>query len=127
MALCSCPERPRCEWPCDNHADWSVWQPAWGERPERFKFMCDTHFELYRDAMTKPMRGLDPLVLNDEYFKPSILEVLKHGQIAASFDDREFIEDGAMLRAGDAKRYTKAQLPQALWLRRVSRDQRGAR
>jgi hypothetical protein len=122
MALCTCSERPRCEWPCDNFADWSVWQPQWGTRPERFKFMCDAHFELYRDAMKRPIRGLDPMVVNDDYFRSSILEVFRHGMLSVAFDDREHIEDGSLLRTGDAKRYTKQQLPQALWLRRQHRS-----
>lgn len=86
--------------------------------------MCDAHYEMYRDALTNPIRGLDPMVANDEYFRPSIGEMMRHGIIAAAFEDREYIEDGSMLRAGDGKRYSKLQLPQALFLRRAYRQHR---
>lgn len=64
------------------------------------------------------------MVANDEYFRPSIGEVIRHGLIAVAFEDRDFIEDGSMLRAGDGQQYSKAQLPQALFLRRAYRQQR---
>lgn len=121
MSLCECKDRPRCESPaCEFYASWTVLQPQWGERPKRATFMCDEHYKMYHAFMTKPVRGLDPMVPNDEYFRPSLREVIRHGMIAVAFEEREYIEDGSLLQWMD-KRFTKAQLPQVLWLRRALR------
>lgn len=71
MSLCQCSERPRCQWDwCTNPADWSVWQPRWCDRPERFRFMCDWHFKAYKG----PIRGIDPpeRATESENWKPTL-------------------------------------------------------
>jgi hypothetical protein len=128
MSLCKCQERPRCEWDwCQEAADWSVWQPRWGERRERFRFICEGHFQMYRGAMTKPIRGIDRPENADEEWRGSLLECIRHAQIAMAFENRNtrhVPEDHPLSRPDDAKRYTSAQLAQVMVLRRQSREQR---
>jgi hypothetical protein len=89
MTLCSCQERPLCQWDwCACAADFSVLQPPWGRTRTRIKFMCDGHFQMYRYAMTHPIRGLTPPENSDEDWKPSLLEMIRHAEIAMAFEER---------------------------------------
>ena len=85
--------------------------------------MCDAHHIMYRDALSKPIRGLDPMTANDEYFRPSLAEVIRHGQIAVAFEDRikAPMPDPALMRPGDEVRYTQEQIPHVIALRRALR------
>lgn len=97
---------------CDDHNIWGC-----VSKPDKH-----IHFELYRESF-KTIRGLDPLVANDEYFRPSLSEMIDHAQIAISFEDRQrYAPAEASLRRGDdEKRYGKQQLPQVYALRRALR------
>lgn len=90
--FCTCPEMPACEWAwCRFPADHSVYQPRWGARAESFKFMCDAHFEIYRDAMTKPIKGLTRPEGADDEWRPSFMDMIRHATIAIAFENRNKI------------------------------------
>lgn len=93
---CNCPQRARCaeRW-CDLAADWSVWQPRWGARPENFKFMCDTHKRYFVRAWTMDMKGIDRPKSATEDWHGSILDHLRHASIAISFRKRDKREASA--------------------------------
>jgi len=95
MSLCQCVERPKCAWDwCSLGADHSVLLPPWGKTRARIAFMCATHFAIYCEGMTKPIRGLTPPENADEDWKPSLLEMIRHAQIAIDFEDRKRLERG---------------------------------
>jgi len=108
--MCSCPERPKCEWDwCDEPADWSVYQPQWGSRPQRFKLMCDEHYGWYCEKIP----GIDRPDGADEYWRSSLADSLRFGMIKTAFEDRQngrkplAIED-----TGYKRKYTFEQLKQ---------------
>lgn len=107
---CKCPERARCAWVrCPDYADWTVWQPRWGERPEGPKFMCDGHLQVYRDAMTKPIKGIDRPADASEDWRSSLSDMMHHASIARSFENRD---DNSRAPVGELERHTPAQLKQ---------------
>lgn len=93
---CNCPERARCEerW-CEDLADWSVWQPQWGAKPESFKFMCDLHKRYFVRAWTMQMKGIDRPEGSSEDWRGSIFDHLRHASIAISFRERDKRETSA--------------------------------
>lgn len=93
---CNCPERSRCEerW-CEDPADWSVWQPQWGAKPESFKFMCDLHKRYFVRAWTMHMKGIDRPEGAPEDWRGSIFDHLRHANIAISFRERDKREASA--------------------------------
>lgn len=127
MSLCDCPERPRCEFShgaCGAPADWSMREPPWKLlRPERFIFMCDWHKTAYVKVMTHGIRGMTRPEGADEDWRGSLVDVIRHAQIAEQFERRD--EGGAPHQDGDSKRYTPAQLQQVYILRRYHRDNGG--
>ena len=82
--------------------------------------MCDVHFQIYRNAMTKPIRGIDRPENAPDDWQPSLLECIRHAQIAAAFEKRneQRTESPSLHRHDDAKRYTPAQLKQVMILRK---------
>lgn len=109
MSLCACKERPRCEWDwCDRYADWTAYQPPWPPwRGARFKFMCGGHYELYLNAMMKPIAGLDARQGSEEGHKPSILDMMKLACAELSRTDMAAAET----RAGIPLRVTNLRPP----------------
>lgn len=89
MSLCDCPEAPRCatDW-CSDRADWSVWLHGTKSRPETPKFMCCFHTQAYRKAMTTNIRGIDKPEGADDDWRPSLLDMIRHGEIALAFNRR---------------------------------------
>lgn len=53
------------------------------------KFMCPEHYRDYHNALHAPIRGLDPPANADDGWRGSIIEVARHGIIAAAFDARQ--------------------------------------
>jgi hypothetical protein len=107
---------------CTFGADWSVWQPKWADRPERFKFMCDWHFQEYR----KPIPGIHAPENAPDDWRPSLMDCIRLAQIAISFEERDkklasIPESPPLHRSDDAKKYTPAQLDQILFLRNYAR------
>jgi len=91
MSGCQCSEQPLCQerW-CENVACWSVQLPKWRrEIAPRFKFMCDTHYQIFRSAISSPIRGVDQPEAAPEDWRPSILEMMRHANIAISFGSRQ--------------------------------------
>lgn len=126
MALCQCPEgHPRCEfYHCGNRADWSQMVPISWSRPLRLgpKFVCDSCWQYFREAWAKPLKGIDRPENADEGWHGSILDHIRHGQIALTFSERNTKEKalsdmGDLRRHGDEK-YTLAQLKQLAVQRR---------
>ena len=87
---CNCPQRAQCEerW-CEEPADWSVWQPRWGTKPESFKFMCDIHKRYFVRAWAMQMKGIDRPEGASEDWRGSIFDHLRHASIAISFRERD--------------------------------------
>lgn len=87
--------------------------------------MCDWHYQQLKDFMTKPVRGLDPMVPGDEYFRPSLEEMIRHAEIAIAFENRHkkaAAMDYTLARRGDEQRYRKDQIPQVYAMRRGLRS-----
>lgn len=93
MSLCNCPERPRCGWDwCPSAADWSIYQPPWGKRRSaRFKFMCEAHAAIYRDGVTKPIKGIDRPVGADEDWRGSLVDCVHHARIALEAEEQKLL------------------------------------
>jgi hypothetical protein len=90
MALCNCAERPRCKWRwCEDVAEWSVYRPRWREDPETYRFLCDTHKNLYIGAMTTKIKGIDRPANAPDDWRGSISECVRHAQIAIAFANRD--------------------------------------
>lgn len=84
--------------------------------------MCEVHFQIYQEAMTKPIRGIDRPEHADEEWRGSITEMVRHARIAIDFEDRDnqakaLAKMGNLRRRGDEK-YTPAQLEQMTVLRK---------
>jgi hypothetical protein len=134
MSLCSCPERPRCEYHhCSDAADWSIltprgrWIKTWPHG--RLHFMCTPCRDYYVDALSKPLKGIDRPEGADDDWKGSIMDHLHHAAIAIAFEERNKKPAPAPLlgplhRHDDAKRYTPAQLEQIMVWREGVRDLR---
>lgn len=85
---------PRCEYHyCGKPATCHVWQPRWRtkDRPAaakgNIKFMCDDCYMIYHHAMTTPMKGIDRPP-GDQDWKGSLLDHIRHAQIAIAFEER---------------------------------------
>jgi hypothetical protein len=135
MSLCNCAERPRCEFsggPCERAADWSIFTPPgrWIKQfPNgRLHFMCTPCKVYYLEQLLKPMKGIDrPEGVAPEDWRGSILDHIRHAQIAMVFEDRNDRPPplGPLSMPGDEK-YASAQLKQLYVLRRHLRDERRA-
>jgi hypothetical protein len=128
MIVCTCQERPRCGWEwCDGEANWSVWKPRWGKpytgTPGSFKFMCHMHWNIYRDAMTKSIKGLTKPEGADEDWRPSLMDMIHHAEIAIKFEERDkhriVDREQHSLRYVDLTRFTPAQLEQVVIHRKL--------
>jgi hypothetical protein len=87
--------------------------------------MCDVHAKIYRDAMTKPIRGITPPENAGEDWRLSLSECLRHASIALAFENRNkcnITTQSSLQREGDAKRYSHAQLEQVMILRKQMRN-----
>jgi len=114
--MCSCPERPKCQWRwCDDYAAWSVLQPAWPPRPARFRFMCEAHWQMYQ----APIPGIDRPAHADEFWRPSLTDMMKLASIHAAPASPPMIP-AAVRHHRDAK-YTPAQLAQVNAMRAIMR------
>jgi hypothetical protein len=92
------------------------------------RFFCKPCAEYFKEAWTKPMRGIDRPEHADEDWRPSIAEMMRHASIAIEFEQRQkhtkaLDSMGSLRRPGD-ERYSASQLQQMLILRRGLRDQR---
>lgn len=131
MSLCTCPERPRCEYNhCGNFAEWSLLTPPgrWIKTflCGRLHFMCTNCADVYREAISKPLKGIDRPEHADEDWRPSIMEHLRHAEIAIAFEKRNErvpVESG-LRRPCDSERFTPAQQKQIEFVRKYWREQR---
>lgn len=123
--LCSCPRGPRCEYSggaCERPADWSFFTPpgrwikTWPHG--RFTFMCTPCRDYYVEALPKPLKGIDRPEGADEDWRGSLLDHIRHAQIAMAFEERDKRAEPAD-DPDDAKRFTPAQLNQVYVLRRA--------
>ncbi len=48
--------------------------------------MCDWHRDQYAEYHEKPIRGLAPMDPNDEDFRPSLEDMIRHAEIALEFE-----------------------------------------
>jgi hypothetical protein len=144
MALCACDNRPRCEFniefrgsECSRYADWSVWQPRWRSRSERFIFMCDGHWKIYHHGMITFIPGIDRPPNADEFWRPSLSDAIRLACIKLNHERRiEEERKAAPLASDDCysdpvlgdyyrwrdKRYTPGQLEQIHVWRRYCRS-----
>lgn len=96
MSLCNCPDhiRPRCMYilHCGRAAEWSIFTPPsrWiKEFPHgRHHFMCTPCKEYYLDAVSRPLKGIDKPEGSDGDWRPSLMDHLRHGEIALAFAGR---------------------------------------
>jgi hypothetical protein len=81
------------------------------------------HSKIYRDAMTKPMLGIDRPNA-DEDWHGSIMEHIRHAQIAIAFENRneKNVATDDLRRPGDDKSFTPAQQQQIMILRKRLRE-----
>jgi len=136
MSLCTCPDRPLCD-PirCGKPAECSVWmgRGRWTKTNPHgwFKFMCTPCAEFYSSVVSKPLKGIDRPEGADDEWRPSIMEHLRHAQIAMAFEQRNqrsapLVQDD-LRRPGDEKRFTPAQLEQMMLWRKGLREMRRAK
>jgi hypothetical protein len=127
MGLCECPERPQCQYHhCSDPADWSIltppgrWIKTWPHG--RLHFMCTPCRDYYVDALSKPLKGIDRPEGADDDWKGSIMDHLRHAEIATAFEERNKKRPappvGDPRYHDDATRYTPAQLEQIKVFRR---------
>lgn len=138
MSLCDCPNGPRCEaysGTCRNRADWTCMVPlTWKVPPLRLgpKFFCRECWDRFCVAWRTPMKGIDRPPGADDDWRGSILDHLRHAQIAIAFQERQERERlQATLPADEyiptfVRHYTLAQLKQWNILQQYHRDQRRA-
>lgn len=140
MSLCDCSGRPQCEvygGSCERPADWTVFTPpgrwikTWPYG--RFTFMCTLCKDYYVEEWKKPLKGIDRPPGADEDWRPSLMEHIRHAQIAIAFEERKERDRlyGAIAEFGPVPRhvqdYTPAQLSQYAIMRRAFRDFREGR
>lgn len=127
MSLCACPKGPRCEaynGACGpQRADWTCMVPLSWKPPLRLgpKFFCNECLERFKKAWRTPMKGIDRPPDADEDWRGSLLDHIRHAQIAIAFDERNnagVFVNSDLSRPSDSKRYTPAQLQQVYILRR---------
>jgi hypothetical protein len=133
MSLCTCPERPPCQYHhCGNAADWSLitppgrWLKTWPHG--RLHFMCTPCRDYYVEVLPKLLKGIDRPEGADDDWRPSIMEHLRHAQIAMAFERRNErpappVQDD-LRRDGDEKRFTPAQQKQIMAWRKGLREMR---
>ena len=83
--------------------------------------MCEGHASLYREAVSKPIRGIERPEYADDSWRPSIADMMRHAEIAIAFAERDkrtkaLSSMGRFRRPGDEK-FTPAQLQQLRVLR----------
>jgi hypothetical protein len=92
MALCECKYLfPQCEYHhCRARADLSVMVPLSWKPPLRLapKFFCVSCFDYFKTAWGTPIRGIDRPENAPDDWRPSLLECIRHAQIAINFEDR---------------------------------------
>lgn len=118
---------------CGKPADGSVMMPLAWKLPLRLGpvFACKPCWDYLCDEWPKPIKGLDrPLHAPDDW-KPSLSEVVRHGEIALAFERRQEKENERFIqqplrRHGDEK-YRPEQLKQVLFMRQWLRDNPGVR
>src|ERR1700757_1065383 len=94
MSLCACEWRARCQYHhCTAYAEWSILTPVGRFRKSfphgRLHFMCTRCRDIYVDALSKPLKGIDKPEGADDEWKPSIMEHVRHARIAMEFEDRD--------------------------------------
>lgn len=90
--------------------------------------MCDQHEQMYRDAMTKPMPGIDRPARADDDWKPSLQDHIRLSCIAMRHAEQmEKSPDPwpDITRPWD-HRYTPGQLKQVMWVRKMTSPGSGA-
>jgi hypothetical protein len=133
MPLCTCNEGPRCQMYNGNRcgrerANWSVLVPATWKLPLRLqaKFACGDCWEYFTTMWDKPIKGLTRPENAPDDWRPSLMEMIRHGEIAVEFERlREQNRQPPktdLRRPDDEKRYTSAQLVQVMNLRRLTRQ-----
>jgi len=83
--------------------------------------MCTPCKDYYADVVFNPREGIDRPENAPEDWRPSLMEHLRHAQIAMAFNERNLKpapERNSLARPDDAKRYTSAQLKQVMVLRK---------
>lgn len=126
MALCDCADGPKCEYQyCGARADYTALVPASWNLPLRLraKFYCKSCWEHFSYWWTKPIKGITRPPGDPEDWKGSLLECIRHAQIAMIFNERnnQVAQDCPveLSMPGDEK-FTPAQLSQIHTFRKLS-------
>jgi|SRR5215510_4843967 len=122
MSLCTCEDRPRCEWiGCHQYADWTVLQL----HRHRVKFMCEWHWGQYHSALTGPIPGLWRAIgaPPDEDYRGSIHDMVRLACMEVDRQERaKHAEIPIVLEQTERiKRMTPLQRETLIRLRRLSR------
>lgn len=138
MAHCSCSEGPRCEFSnswCDGRADWSVMVPLTWKLPLKLgpKFVCNSCWEYFKKAWNAPIKGIDRPENAPGDWRASLTDMMRHAQIAESFENRNKRPPPAPGYLDDYwrwyvkhRRFTPAQIDQFMFMRdRLRRDVSG--
>src|SRR5262245_25627436 len=91
--MCDCPEAPMCEmWSgaCGRKADGFAWTPITSKVPLRLapKFACKPCWEFYCVEWAKPIKGITKPEGADDEWRPSLMDMIRHAEITAKFDER---------------------------------------
>lgn len=86
---CTCNWRPKCEalGPCGQYATTSEWMP---DKTEVWSpvWLCGDHLQTWRNGLSRKfIKGLDRPDNADEFWRPSIMEVVRHACIAMAFEN----------------------------------------
>jgi hypothetical protein len=103
---CTCAERPMCQWlNCDRPA-WvfSLLRPLWGEPAGRVRFICERCIRDYLALCARRIPGLDRPEGADDFWRPSIVEMVRLAFISEAFENRKRHE-----RAGSQLILTRRQ------------------
>lgn len=86
--------------------------------------MCDTHWQIYKHAMTTKMKGIDrPDGVAPEDWKGSLLDHIRHARIAIAFEERyqraALVAANPNLSRPADERFTNAELEGMMNYRRL--------
>jgi len=114
-----------CKWRgCDQPAFGSILLPPWGDR-ERLKWSCRGHAEFYQRESVRRIPGLDPPDNADEYWRPSLFDMIRHALIAEKFEERKYKSDVAIdfVPTNEReRRYTPQQRANAMRMRAAMQE-----
>lgn len=120
---CGCAVAARCEWggPCGEYASASEWTPDYNTGGWRPMWLCDDHLRTWSERPDK-ISGLDRPPNADEFWRGSIMEMIRHALIKAAFEQRSSPAPTTVHGFTWERRLTAAQLAQLQFVRAKTRE-----